>query len=375
MSRWLRITVTVLFMLFMFVSFTTKVSHAQTMLPLTVSTVYMQVNTPNTGGSPHSLTLPCTTRRNVFGNCFSPEQQRFYDSWGQYLTNIFTERVSNTAVYRDPNPRRRGSGLSAGLRMGLCLEQRDCKLIRSGTTSRRAQQDGPPYKFTDPETGSITTINENGYVVITSPAGEVIAEFELTTNYLGDPIVEVEGDDGSIYRESLDGYTLEIEPDGENCTMSDGINEYDLELDEDGILVYYGPDGYVLEFEHDSEDGTLYTYDSDGNYGEFYEGGEYAFYDEEGNLLKEGKIDNPTVAERSEELGYDLSDPDQVELHDDSDDDLGSEAESNSDPADENDDAVDKSDDTSASDNTSSDDPNDDAQGSTDDQGQGEEGG
>jgi len=314
-------------------------THAQApSLTLTVVPVYMQVNRPNTGLN-HSLEVArVPTGRNSFGypTYYTPRVAELMRSWENNMT-AFWDRVNDSAditysAIPQVRPRQRGGTISGALRGTLELRGASipspsivtawhsfgcnvgqnvvCKPAdRTPSGAVQSQTTDASYTFTDPETGNVMTVDEYGFITVTNPSGESILEFNLTSNYYGELLVEVTGEDNSLYRESLDGYTLEIEPDGEACTMSDGINDYELEPDEDGNLLYFSPDGEIVAFFQD-EDGTLFTEDTEGNFGEFYDGGDYAIYDEQGNILEEDTLENPTLEERSEALGYDLLDDD-----------------------------------------------------------------
>lgn len=299
MVRWLRVVVPVLLLVLAFASFQPRVGHAQGMLPITVTTAVMQVTPTNTGGAPHELRFAEPPR---------PDQRLLRDS--TWMTALMARRFGDRTTYLN-QPQVLGRRTMGIFRAWACVGLTLCKPAHDATASAYAiaWQESPPFSYTDPATGNVLSVDANGNVVMTDAQGELLLEFTISENYFGDPIVQTEGEDGTAYRESLDAYSVEIDPQGDDCIVSNGEDEFPMYVDEDGFLVYEDENGYVIAFEQ-GEDGVLYTEDSEGMFGEFYEGGQYAFFDEDGNVVDEGEIENPTLDDRSRDLGFDLLDED-----------------------------------------------------------------
>lgn len=297
--RWLRIVMPALLFVLAFAGFQPHIGHAQGMLPITVTTAVMQITPTNTGGAPHELR---------FSNPPLPNQRLLRDS--SWLPQLLGRLNSQPATYRD-QPQVLGRRSMGIFRAWACVGLTFCKPAHGATSSGdvRVQQSDPPFSYTDPQTGNALSVDADGNVVMTDAQGEVLLEFAISENYFGDPLVQTEGEDGTAYRESFDAFSVEIDPQGDDCVVSNGEDEFPLYVDTDGFLVYEDESGYVIAFEQ-GEDGVLYSEDSEGIFGEFYEGGEYVFFDEEGNVVDEGEIENPTLEDRTKDLGFELSDPD-----------------------------------------------------------------
>jgi hypothetical protein len=169
------------------------------------------------------------------------------------------------------------------------------------------QTDDQPVIFTDPETGDTLVVDEQGHAVITHENGTDRSEFDVFLNYFGEPVLNLQGEDGTVQRMSIDGYSAEISPEGDHCILCDLLETYELELDEDGFWTFVDEDGYIVWLEED-EDGTIYTSDSDGLEAFYYEDGSYEVYDENDELIESGELENLTLEERAEEFGIDPED-------------------------------------------------------------------
>lgn len=226
--------------------------------------------------------------------------------------------------------------------------------------SVQTQPTNLPYTSVEPTTGVTLLIDENGHVTYTRTDGTLLMEFDIFNNYLGEPSLSYETEDGWTVRASQDGYTLEIDPNGEDCYLSDGLETYALTLDDEGYLVYDDGD-YALGLIQD-EDGFLLADDSDGMFGVF-DGETYQIYDEEDNLVEEGEIENPTLEERMEEEG--IEDPFEALLDEDHTDE---DAEANDSVGDDDEDGEDDSsiEDDAGSDESSGDGGSEDDAGSDD---------
>lgn len=306
MFRWLRFVLPPFLLLMVLASLKPHTVHAQGMLPIRVTTAVMQISPSNGTGQPHTL---------QFNNVPSPRLNVLQNA--AWIQQLFARVNATQPIYRD-QPQTLGRRTMGAFRAWQCVGLTLCKPLHppEGRGGSPMQQGDSPFTYVDEATGSIASVDQFGNVTISDANGQPLLEFALFENYFGDWLVQTEGEDDSVYRESFDGYSVEIDPEGDDCIVSTGDEEFPLYVDEDGFLIYEDEDGYWIAFEQ-GDDGVLYSDDSEGVFGEFYPGGEYAYFDEDGNLIDEGEIDNPTLEEREDELGFDLIDPDSA-FYDDS---------------------------------------------------------
>ncbi|MFN8378538.1 MAG: hypothetical protein U0452_07690 [Anaerolineae bacterium] len=153
-----------------------------------------------------------------------------------------------------------------------------------------------PISLTDADSGLTINVDERLHFTINKADGDLLREFDLFLNRMGKLVAEYRLPDGTIDRESIDGYTLSISPDGERWTGSDGVRLFRYSLNDAGELVYLDENGdsYVIR---DFVDGFLAIEAPDGTTGAFVPDvlttettDDFFVYDDSGELIDSGNV-------------------------------------------------------------------------------------
>ena len=140
-------------------------------------------------------------------------------------------------------------------------------------------------------------VDDQLHFTISEADGDILREFDLFMNLLGQPAAEYRLPDGTIDRESIDGITLSISADGERWTGSNGQREYVYSLNEAGELVYVDENGDAYTI-RDHEYGVLSVEAPDGTTAAFVPGlrtddttDDLYVFDASGELIDSGSLD------------------------------------------------------------------------------------